>query len=199
MSVWKGLTALSRSIDRVNRAFGRAMVWPIFAAVVVSAGNAMSRKFLDLSSNAWLELQWYLFALGFLGAAGYVLLVDEHVRVDAVSARLPRRVRVWFDLVLMLAVVLPLTALLGSLGYELFLQAWTSGEMSSNAGGLPRWPAWACIPLGMALLAAQALSEAIRRAAWLAGRTDVPSLKEADLPPFLPEAADRDRADGAAR
>lgn len=187
-TLWTGLRAVSRAIDRVNRAFGRAMVWPIFAAVLVSAGNAMSRKFLDLSSNAWLELQWYLFGLGFLGAAGYVLLVDEHVRVDAISSRFRQRTRAWIDLALMLVVVLPLTLLLGTLGFEFFWQAWVSGEMSSNAGGLPRWPAYACIPLGMALLGAQAVSESIRRAAWLAGRADRPTLDEAALPPLLPLA-----------
>jgi TRAP-type mannitol/chloroaromatic compound transport system permease small subunit len=186
-SVWATLLGVSAAIDSLNRRMGRAMVLPILIAVLVSAANALSRKFFDLSSNAWLEVQWYLYALSFLGAAGYVLLVNEHVRIDAVSQYLSARTRAGIDLALMLVVVLPMTLMFGEMGFELFWKAWETGEMSYNAGGLTRWPAYACIPLGMALLGLQALSEAIRRAAFLAGKVDAPTLSEDDLPAFLPE------------
>ncbi len=186
-SGWSMLLRLAAGIDTLNRRTGRAMVLPILIAVLVSAANALSRKFFDLSSNAWLELQWYLYALSFLGAAGYVLLVNEHVRIDAVSQFLSARSRAGIDLALMLLVVLPMTLMFGEMGFELFWKAWQTGEMSYNAGGLPRWPVYACIPLGMALLGLQALSEAIRRAAFLAGRVEAPTLCEDDLPAFWPD------------
>jgi TRAP-type mannitol/chloroaromatic compound transport system permease small subunit len=187
---WRPALMLMHAIDALNRRVGRAMVWPILAAVLVSAGNAVSRKFFDLSSNALLELQWYLFGLAFLGAAGYVLLVDEHVRIDAVAQRFSQRRRAVIDLVALLGCVLPLVALLGSMGWTLAAQAWTSGEMSGNAGGLPRWPAYVCIPLGMGLLGLQAVAEVVRRSAWLAGHLSAPTLDEDSLPPlFRPPAS----------
>jgi TRAP-type mannitol/chloroaromatic compound transport system permease small subunit len=187
-TAWRMALSLMHAIDAINRRVGRAMVWPILGAVLVSAGNALSRKAFDLSSNAMLELQWYLFGLAFLGAAGYVLLVDEHVRVDAVAQYLSSRVRATVDIALLVACVLPLTALIGWLGWGLTAQAWVSGEVSSNAGGLVRWPAYACIPLGMVLLGAQAVAEVVRRAAWLAGRQPAPSRSEDDLPPLFDPA-----------
>lgn len=187
MPGWPFLLRISRAVDFCNRSLGRAMVWPILAAVLVSAGNAMSRKFFNLSSNAFLEVQWYCFSLAFLGAAGYVLMVDEHVRIDAVAQRLTKRARAWIDIVALVAFILPLTVLLGKLGFDLFWKAWVSGEMSYNAGGLPRWPVYFCIPLGMASLGLQALSELIRRVAWLRGIVPNPSLSESDLPPFMAE------------
>jgi TRAP-type mannitol/chloroaromatic compound transport system permease small subunit len=188
---WGRLLGVVGAIDSLNRRFGRAMVWPLLAAVLISAGNAVSRKFFDLSSNALLELQWYLFGLAFLGAAGYVMLVDEHVRIDAVAQRFSRRTRAWLDVAVLLGSVLPLAVLLGWLGGGLAWQAWTSGELSSNAGGLPRWPAYVCIPLGMALLGLQALSETVRRLAWLRGVVDSPTRNEASLPPCVGDAAPR--------
>lgn len=184
---WPFLLRASRAIDTGNRLLGRAMVWPILGAVLISAGNAVSRKFFDLSSNAFLEVQWYLFSLAFLGAAGYVLMVDEHVRIDAIAQRLPQRTRAWIDVVVLAGFILPLAILLGDLGFNLFWNAWVTGEMSYNAGGLPRWPAYICIPLGMAALGLQAISELIRRLAWLRGHTHQLSLSEGDLPAFMPE------------
>ena len=183
--IWRAALSVMRAIDATNRRTGRAMVWPILGAVLVSAGNAISRKAFDLSSNAMLELQWYLFGLAFLGAAGYVLLVDEHVRIDAVAQRFKARTRAMIDIVVLLTCVLPLVLLLGSMGWTLMAQAWISGEVSSNAGGLPRWPAYACIPMGMALLGLQALAETVRRAAWLAGHLKAPNLNEGSLPPLF--------------
>ena len=182
--IWRVAIGIMRAIDATNRRVGRAMVWPILGAVLVSAGNAISRKAFDLSSNAMLELQWYLFGLAFLGAAGYVLLVDEHVRIDAVAQRFTARTRAAIDIIVLLACVMPLVTLLGSMGWTLTAQAWTSGEVSSNAGGLPRWPAYACIPLGMGLLGLQAVAETVRRSAWLAGHLNAPTLSEKSLPPL---------------
>lgn len=187
MEFWRSLQQLSGLIDGFNRRLGRLMIWPILGAVLVSAGNAMSRKFLGVSSNAFLELQWYLFGIAFLGAAGYVLMVDEHVRIDAVAQRIPAGIKAWIDIVLLLVFVLPMTLMFGVMGYDVFHAAWLNGEVSSNAGGLVRWPAYLAIPLGMASLGLQAISEIIRRAAWLSGASAAPNLTESALPKFLPE------------
>ena len=180
------LLRFARIVDRINRFVGRAMVWPLLASVLISAGNAFSRKFFSLSSNAWIEIQWHLFAVAFLCCAGYVLLVDEHVRVDVLSRRWASRTRAKVDAVVLAFVALPMTALFGIFGGALFVRAWITGEGSFNAGGLLVWPIYLCIPLGMALLGLQALSELIRRIAFLHGSVDKPTLTEADLPPFLP-------------
>lgn len=179
------LLALSRAIDRINRWAGRATVLLILGAVVISAGNAIVRKALGTSSNAWLEAQWYLYGAAFLGAAGYVLLVDEHVRIDAVAQRFSPRLRAAVDIVALTLFVLPLCALMIGLGWEFFHKAWVSGETSYNAGGLVRWPVYLTIPVGFALLAAQAVSELIKRIAFLAHRRERVHDSEAVLPPFL--------------
>jgi len=171
-------------IDTLNRHIGRAMAWPIIGAIVVSAGNAVSRKFFGVSSNAWLEIQWHLFALSSLGCAGYVLLVNEQVRVDVWSSRCTVRTRAWVDVAGLLACALPMTAVIGWLSGELFLRRLASGEIYVNAGGLPVWPIVAAMPLGMALLALQCLSELVRRIAYLRGRVGRAELDEAALPPW---------------
>jgi TRAP-type mannitol/chloroaromatic compound transport system permease small subunit len=174
----------ARWIDTLNRYVGRAMAWPILGAIVVSAGNAISRKFFGVSSNAWLEIQWHLFALSSLGCAGYVLLVNEHVRVDVWSSRCTPRTRAWIDVVGLLLFALPMTAVVGVLSGELFMRRWASGEIYVNAGGLPVWPIVAAMPLGLALLALQCLSELVRRVAYLRGQLRRAELAEADLPPW---------------
>ncbi|HTP74709.1 MAG TPA: TRAP transporter small permease subunit [Burkholderiaceae bacterium] len=172
----------SRWIDALNRHIGRAMAWPIIAAIAVSAGNALSRKVFGISSNAWLEVQWQLFALASLGCAGYVLLVNEHVRVDVWSSRCSARTRAWIDIAGLLLFALPMTGLIGVLSGELFVRRFVSGEIYVNAGGLPVWPVVLTMPLGMALLALQCASEIVRRAAFLGGRLPRPELDEAALP-----------------
>ncbi|HET7527436.1 MAG TPA: TRAP transporter small permease subunit [Burkholderiaceae bacterium] len=172
----------ARWIDTLNRHLGRAMAWPILGAIAVSAGNAISRKFFGVSSNAWLEVQWHLFALSSLGCAGYVLLVNEHVRVDAWSSRRTPRTRAWIDIAGLLLCALPMTALIGVLSAELFARRFASGEIYVNAGGLPVWPVVLTMPLGMALLALQCLSELVRRVAFLRGRVTQAELDEAALP-----------------
>lgn len=180
-----GWLVVSRWIDTLNRKIGRAMVWPILGTILVSAGNAISRKFFGVSSNAWVELQWHLFALSYLGCAGYVLLVNEHVRVDVLSSRWSARTRAWADIAMMAGVGLPMTVLLGVMSAELFVRRFATGEISFNAGGLPVWPIVLAMPVGMALLGLQCVSEIIRRWAFLKGWAQQPVLSEADLPPLF--------------
>jgi TRAP-type mannitol/chloroaromatic compound transport system permease small subunit len=171
-------------VDTLNRWIGRAMAWPVLGAIAVSAGNAVSRKFFGVSSNAWLEVQWHLFALSSLGCAGYVLLVNEHVRVDVWSSRRTMRTRAWIDIAALLACALPMTGLIGALSAQLFMRRWASGEIYINAGGLPVWPIVAVMPVSMALLALQCASEIVRRVAFLRGRLPRPELDEQALPPI---------------
>jgi TRAP-type mannitol/chloroaromatic compound transport system permease small subunit len=174
----------ARWIDALNRHIGRAMAWPILGAIAISTGNAISRKWFGLSSNAWLEIQWQLFALSSLGCAGYVLLVNEHVRVDVLSSRCTPRTRAWIDVVGLLLGALPMTAVIGVLSGELFARRFASGEIYVNAGGLPVWPIVLAMPLGMVLLALQCLSELVRRIAFLRGHLAQPELDEGALPPW---------------
>lgn len=188
------LKLIPTTIDRLNRWVGRATVWLILASVLIAAGNAVVRKAMSISSNAWLESQWYLYSAAFLLAAGYVLLVDEHVRIDAVAQRFAPRLRAVIDIVALLLFVLPLCALMINFGWELFVNAWETGERSYNAGGLLRWPVLATIPAGFALLALQAVSEVCKRLAFLAGERTHPHDTEGDLPPFLgPGSAKEER------
>lgn len=164
------LLTLSRLIDKVSQGIGRLSMWLILATTVISAGNAIVRKAFDTSSNALLEIQWYLFAAVFLLGAGYGLLKNSHVRIDFVSAHLSPRTRNWVDVVGILAVLFPFCLISITLSWPLFTQALATGEMSQNAGGLIRWPAYGLIPLGFALLMLQGLSELIKRLAFLSGK-----------------------------
>lgn len=163
------LLKTSRLIDALNDRVGQAIIWLVLAAVLISAGNAIVRKAFNTSSNALLEIQWYLFSAVFLLGAGYAFLKNAHVRIDFVSNRLSPKMRNWIDIVGILVFLGPLCAILIKLSWPLFENAWTSGEMSQNAGGLIRWPVLLLIPAGMALLLAQAVSELIKRIAFLRG------------------------------
>lgn len=163
------LLQLSRAIDWINRQVGRAIIWLVLAAVLVSAANAVVRKALSVSSNAWLEVQWYMFAAVFLLGAGYTFLRDSHVRIDFISSKLRAQTRSIVDIVGIVVFVIPLCLLMINLSWPLFAGAWVTGEMSQNAGGLIRWPAYGLIPGGMTLLLAQSLSELIKRVAFLRG------------------------------
>jgi TRAP-type mannitol/chloroaromatic compound transport system permease small subunit len=178
------LESFSRAVDALNRVIGRATVWLVLGSILVSAGNAVMRKFFGLASNFWLEGQWHLYAAAFLCAGGYVLLVDEHVRVDVLSQRFGPRARAWIDGALLLLVV-PICLLLVYLGGWMAVRAWQIGETSWHPSGPLHWPVLLCIPLGFGLLGLQALSEAIKRAGFLLGRRERPSLVEADLPEFF--------------
>lgn len=164
------LLGLSRRIDALNEGIGRAGMWLVLAAVLVSSGNALFRYGLNLSSNAWLEIQWYMFAAIFLFGAGYTLKHNGHVRIDILYGRWSPRTRAWIDLAGGLLFLLPTAVIIAWLGWTGFAESWAIGEMSPDAGGLSRWPIKLAIPVGFALLALQGLSECIKRAAFLAGR-----------------------------
>ena len=184
------LLRVSALIDAVNDRVGRTVYWLILAMVLVSSGNAVVRYIFDKSSNAWLELQWYLFSAVFLLGAGYTLLNNEHVRIDIIIGRLPPRVRAWIDLLGGVFFLLPMALLTMWLSWPVFIESYMRHEYSSDAGGLLRWPVKLLIPVGFFLLVLQGLSEIIKRAAFLAGRIPDPSAKEGDdLPPEAREQA----------
>ncbi len=163
------LLKISRLIDAMSERIGNFVYWLILAAVFISAGNAVVRKSFQMSSNALLEVQWYLFSAVFLLGAGFVFLKNAHVRIDFVSSRFSPKVRNWIDIFGILLVLGPLCVIFIELSWPLFHRAWVSGEMSQNAGGLVRWPVLLMIPLGFALLLIQGLSELIKRVAFLRG------------------------------
>ena len=163
------LLAISHQIDRLNDGVGKAVRWLVLAAVLISAGNAIVRKVFSVSSNSLLEIQWYLFAAVFMLGAGYAFLRNVHVRIDFVSGKLSKRANTIIDIAGIVVFLIPLCLILINLSWPFFYNAWKSGEMSSNAGGLIRWPVLVLIPLGFALLLLQAVSELIKRFAFLKG------------------------------
>jgi len=166
MQHWLGL---SKAIDRLNGVVGRAAAWLVLLAVLVSAGNAVSRYAFKLGSNAWLELQWYLIAAVFLLCAGYTLLHQQHVKIDIVYNRWSRRTQLKIDIFGTLFFLLPIAILLLVLSWPVFVDSFRSGEVSGNTGGLPLWWARLLVPLGFALLSLQGISELIKRIAILRG------------------------------
>ncbi len=163
------LLKISHGIDWVNAHIGRLIRWLVLAAVLISAANAIIRKVFNISSNAYLEIQWYLFAGVFMLGAGYAFLRNVHVRIDFISSKLSKRTNAWIDAAGIVVFLIPLCVILISLSWPLFTNSWVSGEMSQNAGGLIRWPAYLLMPLGFAILLAQAVSELIKRIAFLRG------------------------------
>lgn len=164
------LLKLSAWIDTLNTKVGKLTTWLILITTLISAGNAIVRKMFDTSSNALLEVQWYIFAGVFLLGAAYGLLQNSHVRIDFISSRLSARTRNWIDVVGIVVALIPFCVLSIYLSWPLFVQAYQSGEMSQNAGGLIRWPAYALIPAGFFLLMLQGISEMIKRLAFLMGQ-----------------------------
>lgn len=163
------LLKLSGLIDRFNELLGRLTMWLVLAAVLISAGNAIVRKAFNVGSNAFLEIQWYIFAAVFMLGVGYVMLKNAHVRIDFISTKLSKRTNAWIDAIGIVVFTIPLSIIMIDLGWPLFARALQSGEMSQNAGGLIRWPVLMLVPLGFAILLAQAVSELIKRAAYLRG------------------------------
>jgi TRAP-type mannitol/chloroaromatic compound transport system permease small subunit len=168
------LLKLSGWIDSFNERIGRLLSWLVLAAVLISAGNAILRKTFNIGSNAFLEIQWYLFAAVFMLGAGYAFLKNAHVRIDFISSKLSTRANTIIDILGIVVFLVPLCLLLIDLSWPLFTQAYASGEMSQNAGGLIRWPVLLMIPAGFAILLVQALSELIKRVAYLQGLRDDP-------------------------
>jgi TRAP-type mannitol/chloroaromatic compound transport system permease small subunit len=173
----KALLAISRAIDALNEHVGRLTYWLILAAVLISAGNAVMRYSLNLSSNAWLEIQWYLFAFVFLFCAGYTLLHNQHVRIDILTANLSGRAKAWIDIFGTLFFLLPMAIAIMWLSWPVFVDAYRSHEVSTNAGGLIIWPARLMVPAGFFLLVLQGFSELIKRIAFLRGMIPDPTEK----------------------
>jgi TRAP-type mannitol/chloroaromatic compound transport system permease small subunit len=197
------LLSLSRLIDRGTEWIGRWIAWLVLAAVLISALNAAVRKLFNTSSNAYLEIQWYLFAAVFLLAAGYTMLRQGHVKIDVISGRFSKRTQIWIDIIGLTCFVLPLVYVVIHLSFPLAVRAYVMNEYSSNAGGLIRWPVFALLPLGFALLGIQAVSELIKRVAFLRGLIPDPTRKpegksdEEQLAEFMllkSEAAAREQA-----
>lgn len=163
------LLAISQLIDRFNNGIGKLIGWLVLAAVLISAGNAIVRKAFSIGSNSMLEIQWYLFAAVFMLGAGYAFLRNVHVRIDFISSKLSKRTNTIIDILGIIIFLIPLCLILINLSWPLFYSAWKIGEMSSNAGGLIRWPVLILIPLGFSLLLLQAFSELIKRFAFLQG------------------------------
>jgi len=182
------LLKFSRAIDAVSAFVGKVAAWLVLVAVLVSAGNAMIRKTFDISSNAWLELQWYLYGAVFLLAAAYTLQRNEHVRIDFVSNMLTKRTRDWIDLLGHIFFLLPFTIMMVYLSYPWFIRSFNSGEFSSSAGGLILWPAKILILLGFTLLTFQGFSEIIKRIAVIHGDIKDPYDKDIhEIPPQVQE------------
>ena len=179
------LLAVSRAIDRINALIGRFVMWLILAATIVSAANATSRKAFDLSSNAFLELQWYLFGAAYLCAAAYTLQRNEHIRIDIISNHLPKGVRHGIELFGHVFMLLPFCLLMVWETWPNMMESYRIGEGSSNYGGLIVWPAKACIVVGFALLFLQGISELIKRIAVIAGA--IPEYQETHHTPLAVE------------
>ena len=172
------LLTLSRRIDQLSDWVGRWVAWLVLAAVLLSAGNAVMRKAINWSSNGLLEIQWYLFAAVFMLAAGYTMMRQEHVRIDVISGRFSKRTQIWIDIVGICVFLFPFIYMIIMLSMPLVINAYVSKEMSSNTGGLIRWPVFALLPLGMLLLGIQGVSELIKRVAFLQGLIPDPTKKQ---------------------
>jgi TRAP-type mannitol/chloroaromatic compound transport system permease small subunit len=201
------LLSLSKRVDSISEWIGRWVAWLVLFSVLISAGNAAMRKAFNMSSNGFLEIQWYMFAAVFMLASGYTLMRQEHVKIDVVSGRFSKRTQIWIDIVGICLFLLPFTFMIVKLSLPLVINAYATQEVSSNAGGLIRWPVFALLPAGMMLLAMQAVSELIKRIAFLQGLIPDPSKKqgtktpEQELAEFLlqKEVAAREAAQIGAR
>ena len=173
-----GLLKFSKGVDWLNTQVGKYVIWLILASTVISGVNAVVRKAFDMSSNAYLEVQWYLFAAAFLLAAGYTLLNGEHVKIDVISGKLSKRAQIWIDVFGFVVFLTPMCLAILWYGIPFVIKGIYSGEMSSNAGGLIRWPVYLMMPLGFGLLLLQGLSELIKRVAFLKGLIEDPTAKK---------------------
>ena len=170
------LLRLSHGIDAMSRFIGKFIIWLVLAAAVISAANAVARKAFSIGSNAFLEIQWYIFGAVFLLGAGYTLLQNAHVRIDVLAGKLSMRTRMIIDIAGILVFLLPMCWFMIKFAWPVVVGAYVSGEMSSNSGGLIRWPVYALVPLGFGLLGLQAISELIKRFAFLQGKGPNPLL-----------------------
>lgn len=176
----KILLAVSRLIDALNDRVGRVIYWLVLVAVLVSAANATIRYTFNTSSNAWLEVQWYLFSAVFLLCSGYTLLRNEHIRIDVVVSRFSERTLTWIDIIGTVFFLLPMALIIMWLSWPVFMDSFIHNELSSDAGGLLRWPVKLLIPVGFFLLSLQGISELIKRIAFLMGLIPNPAPKKQD-------------------
>ncbi len=167
--IMKPLLKLSRAIDALNETVGRGAWWLVLLCIFISAGNAVARYGFNLSSNGFLEIQWYLYSAVFLGAAGYALKHNAHVRIDLVAGRLSPRAQAWIDLFGHLFMLLPVCAIMLWFGWQAFAESYRINEISTDAGGLLRWPIKFVVPAAFALLILQGVSETIKKIAVLRG------------------------------
>jgi TRAP-type mannitol/chloroaromatic compound transport system permease small subunit len=200
----QALLSFSRGVDWMTERIGRSVYWLLLAAVIISTVNAIVRKTFNLSSNAYLEAQWYMFAAIFMLGAGYVFLHDQHVRIDVLAGKLSRRVQVWIDIVGITVFLLPLCAFIVWTAMPSVMTAWDTQEVSANPGGLIRWPLYALVPIGFSLLALQSLSELFKRIGFLTGAGPDPHAKpevtdeELLLEELKHEAEEREAKEAAA-
>jgi len=195
----KILLRLSSLIDGLNERVGRLSYWLILVMVLISAGNAVVRYAFNRSSNAWLEIQWYLFSAVFLFCAGYALLHNQHVRIDVISGRMSKRARAWIDILGTLFFLLPMAIAIMWMSWPVFVDAYQHNEVSTNAGGLAVWPGRLMLPVGFFLLILQGISELIKRVAFLRGLIPDPTDKHEgpSLEEQLAEALRKERGETA--
>jgi TRAP-type mannitol/chloroaromatic compound transport system permease small subunit len=172
-----GLLKLSQLIDSLTERVGKSIIWLVLIVTLIAASNALMRYTINYSSNAFLEIQWYLFSAIFLFGAGYTLLRNEHVRIDLIAGRLSKRTQTWIDIFGIIFFLLPMAVTVMSLSWPIFVLAWQNHEQSSNAGGLSVWPVRLLVPIGFFLLVIQILSELIKRIGFLLGRCADPTEK----------------------
>jgi TRAP-type mannitol/chloroaromatic compound transport system permease small subunit len=171
------LLTFSRGVDWITEHIGRGVYWLLLAAVLISTVNALVRYAFDIGSNAFLEAQWYLFAAVFTLGAGYVFLHDQHVRIDVLAGKLPRKAQVWIDVIGIAVFLIPLCVFIVWTSLPSLGRAIETQEVSANPGGLIRWPLYALVPIGFSLLALQSASELFKRIAFLAGAGPDPHAK----------------------
>jgi TRAP-type mannitol/chloroaromatic compound transport system permease small subunit len=193
------LLALSRAIDWLNSRIGLAVIWLVLIAVLISAANAIMRKAFDMSSNAFLETQWYLFSAIFLLCSPFTLLHNQHIRIDVIAGRLSPRTQAWIDIFGTVFFLMPMALLIMYLSWPVFMRSWNINEVSSNAGGLVIWPARLLVPVGFFLLALQGISQLIKLVAYLRGQGPDPNEKHdpAETERALAEAILRERGEKA--
>lgn len=192
----QSLLALSRAIDWLSERTGRFLLWAVLVLTLISAGNTLMRYGFNYSSNAYLEVQWYLYSLVFLGAAAYTLKHNAHVRIDLIAGLLSRRAQAWIDVFGFVVMMFPPCILIAWYGWEFFMDAWSSDEISGDAGGLVRWPVKLIIPVAFALLLLQGVSELIKRIGFLRGALAQEAEHHAELEEHLKAIEETHQATG---
>ena len=171
------LLKLSQLIDSITEFVGKSIIWVVLVVTLISCGNAIMRYTINYSSNAFLEIQWYLFAVIFLFGAGYTLKKNEHVRIDLIAGKFSKRGQAWIDIFGIIFFLMPMAIAIMWMSWPIFLLALKTNEMSSNAGGLILWPARLMVPLGFFLLVMQGISELIKKIGFLQGLCPDPTDK----------------------